>query len=171
MSKRARRIKDHVSIERLLSDYGYNVREINREQQFQCDLHGDGTDNAPSARSYPQSNSWYCFACGKTRDAISTVREREGVDFSQACSMIERKYGLPVWDNYKPADPFEEVEDSEPTDLETLRDKTIRRLERLISERVIELPNALRLWEAVSLLSQSDKQSKAQWEKVYDKLT
>ena len=45
----------------LLSSFGYRVRADggDREEQFQCDLHGDGRDNKPSARFYPD-NTWYC---------------------------------------------------------------------------------------------------------------
>ena len=170
MSKRVDRLKNHISIEKLLSDYGYDVREVNREQQFRCDLHGDGNDNAPSARSYPESDSWYCFACGKVRDIISTVREREGVDFNKACTLLEKKYGLSVWESSrKEVDPLEEKDD-QPTDIDDIRQKTVRRLERLTDERAISFENALRLWEAINLLSHSSKQSVGQWGKVYERL-
>lgn len=59
----AARINQHVSIENILAAYGYRVRPGGgREQQFSCDLHGDGRDGRPSARVYPDSNSWYCVA-------------------------------------------------------------------------------------------------------------
>ena len=72
--RRAERIRSEVPIERVLALYGYEVRTEggSREQQFRCDLHGDGTDNKPSARCYPSSNTWYCWACNQSRDAIQT---------------------------------------------------------------------------------------------------
>ena len=93
---RARNIKDNTSIVEVLADLGYHVHAHggDREQQFSCDLHGDGSDSKPSARVYPDSNSWYCFACGKVRDAISTVREKWGYSFPEACKYLEDKYGV-----------------------------------------------------------------------------
>ena len=50
MSKRAKRIQDSISIEKVLQDLGYPVRGGGmREEQFPCDLHGDGHDGAYSA--------------------------------------------------------------------------------------------------------------------------
>lgn len=59
---RADRIREKIPIVQLLEDFGYGVRASggDREQQFSCNLHGDGQDNKPSARVYPDSDSWYC---------------------------------------------------------------------------------------------------------------
>lgn len=64
LRKRIDRIKRVVEIEDLLADYGYKIHGGggHREQQFQCDLHGDGRDGKPSARMYPESQSWYCVS-------------------------------------------------------------------------------------------------------------
>ena len=95
--RRADRIRQEIPIIQVLYDLGYRVRLDggDREQQFPCDLHGDGSDNKPSARVYPDSNSWYCFACSKPRDAITTLRDRMDLGFSEACKSLEKKYGLP----------------------------------------------------------------------------
>lgn len=92
----AARIKETVPILQVLASYGYRVRDDggDREQQFQCDLHGTGKDNKPSARVYPESNSWYCFACDATRDPIGTVMAKEGVKFWDAIGILEKAYGL-----------------------------------------------------------------------------
>lgn len=94
--RRADRIRDEVPIVQVLMDYGYDVRGDggDREEQFSCDLHGDGSDVKPSARVYPDSESWYCFACDKTRDAVETARAREGLDFWAAIKFLEKKYKL-----------------------------------------------------------------------------
>jgi len=94
---RANRIQKMIPITRVLSDLGYPVREDggNREQQFPCDLHGDGHDQTFSARAYPDSSSWYCFACGSTRDAIQTIRERMDLTFWKAIFYLEKRYNLP----------------------------------------------------------------------------
>jgi len=114
--RRAARIRDEVSIEMLLSHYGYPVVPgANREQQFPCDLHGDGSDGKPSARCYPENNSWYCFACGRSRDAIQTVREKEGLSFRDALQTLERLFKLPdlPWeDGDREVPPVDLVEES-----------------------------------------------------------
>lgn len=93
----ADRIRAEIPIVDVLFQYGYRVHPDgeDREQQFACDLHGDGSDSKPSARVYPETASFHCFACGRSRDAITLVREKEGVEFWQAVKMLEGKYGLP----------------------------------------------------------------------------
>lgn len=107
MSDRARasadRIREHVSIVQVLATLGYDVREDggDREQQFRCDLHGSGHDDKPSARVYPDSNSWYCFGCGLTRDPIETLRAKQGQSFWEAVKVLEQAVGLdPLPMNY-----------------------------------------------------------------------
>lgn len=92
----ADRVRKAVSILQVLAEYGYPVHPGggDREQQFPCDLHGDGRDSRPSARVYPSTNSWHCFACTKTRDVIETVRAKEGLTFWQAVKKLEKVGGL-----------------------------------------------------------------------------
>lgn len=96
--RRIDQIKERIPIAQVLYDYGYPVRPDgeDREEQFPCDLHGDGHDNKPSARLYPDTNSWYCFACSVTRDAIDTVKAKENVSFMEAISILETRYNLPT---------------------------------------------------------------------------
>lgn len=159
--KRAERIKAEIPIDQLLADYGYNIYvDGEREQQFSCDLHGDGTDSKPSARVYPESNQWYCFACTVSRDSIQTVREKEGVGFIEAIDLLERKFKLPSlpWeDAFEETSPEELFAESlrEPSrdtlEIETTRAK--RLLEALTTERTKPLPLMLRLWEQFDCLS------------------
>ena len=95
--QRADRIREEVPIVQVLANYGYMVDPAGegREQQFSCDLHGDGRDTKPSARVYPVSASYYCFACGRSRDAIELVREKEGIEFWDAVRLLEKRHGLP----------------------------------------------------------------------------
>lgn len=152
----AARIREQVPILQVLQSYGYRVRDDGgfREQQFQCDLHGTGRDNKPSARVYPTSNSWYCFACDKTRDAIETVRAKEGVKFWEAVKLLEHAYGLdplPVdygTDNQPGAvslvaaklDPTKTFEQ----DADTVRNY----LDACTLNRDLPLDQLLRFWEA-----------------------
>jgi hypothetical protein len=94
--RRLERIKDEVDILSLLEEFGFHVRgDMDREQQFSCRLHGDGRDSRPSARVYPETQSWHCWACQKSRDAVSTVREVHNLGFMEAVKWLEGKYGLP----------------------------------------------------------------------------
>ncbi len=152
----ADRIRNEVPIIGVLSDYGYAVHPDggDREQQFSCDLHGDGMDTKPSARVYPDSGSFHCFACGRSRDAITLVQEKEGIDFWKAVKALEARYGLPPlpWsaEDEAPKTVADQVGDALKRDL-TYEDtaKRVRRfLATVASERTGSPRQLAGLWEA-----------------------
>ena len=165
--KRSERIKEKISIFSVLHSYNYDVVDSPREQQFRCNLHGDGSDNSPSARAYPDSNSWYCFACGKTRDAISTVMEIEGVSFNQACKALETKYDLPVWVYSRESTEDHFKDEPSVDDLSILVSRTEKLL--MFKTKDIELDTSLRLWEAFNMLSAIDSKE-SHWLKLYNRI-
>ena len=159
----ADRVKEHVPITALLRHYGFPVREDGfHEQQFPCDMHGDGRDTKPSARVYPQTNSWYCFACGKARDVIATVQEREDIGFWEAIRILERMAGLP---------PLSRKEHSEEAHLSPVAvdERDIRRLLQrieailriLTEDRRLDATRTAVLWEVYDTLS--DRVSRAEF--------
>lgn len=163
--RRAERIREEIPIQRVLADYGYDIDpNYDGEQQFSCDLHGDGFDMLPSARVYPDSASWYCFACDVTRDTIQTVRDKEGIEFFPALKKIEQRYGLPSLpfeegeDDYKKGaahgaakeiagllDPSKSFEDDQKR-VQTL-------LDGFTVDRDLPMDDALKLWEAFDKIS------------------
>lgn len=153
--KRADRIRERVSITQFLSDLGYAIQPHggDREQQFSCDLHGDGTDSKPSARVYPSSNSWYCFACSKKRDSITTLMERKGLKFHEACDVIERNYGLPPLPYEKDENEYNDLvfEERKPT-FESMKNRinTILNTQRI--EKSITLSQYLSVWEVYNMI-------------------
>jgi len=154
--QRANRIRDEIPIIKVLEDLGYRVRSDagDREQQFPCDLHGDGRDQKPSARVYPSSGSWYCFACGKSRDAIDTLQEKSGLEFSKACNHLEKSYGLSplpwVADDYQSTSISSEISSvftkSRSFEDESSRTKTF--LDAQTSEKLLPIKAVLGAWEA-----------------------
>ena len=151
MSKRAERIQKEISIERVLYDLGYPVMSGGgREFQFPCDLHGDGNDGKFSARVYPDTASWYCFACGKSRDAIETYRDKFGLDFNKACETIEKKYGLPVF-RYTPRNKkAPQLKNTSKEDYEKMQ-KRVQSLLSFLDQRT-DLEKVLSWWEAYDLI-------------------
>lgn len=150
--RRIQQIREKVPIVQLLADFGYDVNPEfdDHEQQFPCDLHGDGTDIKPSARFYPESNSYYCFGCGLSRDAIRLVQEKQNLKFTEALQFLEKKFSLPNlgWSSdYK--SPRREIEDSLRRSV-TFEDAS-RAAERLLTmitqERMLDRIRTLKLWE------------------------
>jgi len=170
MSPRSERIKTLIPLERVLSDYGYSVRESGGEQQFRCDLHGDGSDNAPSARVYPQTHLFYCFACGRARDVVALVMEKEGADFNKACTLLEKKYNLPAWVYEPRKDVFEQTEEAPQTSHQALERIIRNKLTYLTRSRSIGLSLILRLWEGFDLLLSVEKTTETQWKRLLEQI-
>tara|TARA_X000000950_G_scaffold240276_2_gene293222 strand:+ start:12429 stop:13001 length:573 start_codon:yes stop_codon:yes gene_type:complete len=166
--KRAERIRNEVPLDVVLTRYGYDViPNAEREQQFSCDLHGDGSDSKPSARYYPESTSWHCFACSKSRDAISTVMEKEGKNFSEACTYLEQQYGLPPL-------PWEPTEKKEKVEIDPRREKTVEETSASLLKSLksfgigkdIEIEDLLKLWEIHDMLLYLHREGKVDRQKV-----
>ena len=152
----ADRIRKEVPLAQVLFDYGYDVepRVSDREQQFSCDLHGDGSDGKPSARYYPGGGQFFCFACGRSRDAIELVREKEGVQFWEAIKVHENRYKLPAL-------PWQPGDDDRPPTIKQQVEKALKasetperalsRLERFLSsttqDRSLPPERCAALWE------------------------
>jgi hypothetical protein len=160
--ERAERIRKEIPILEVLDSYGYPLQTDTEthEQQFPCDLHGDGHDGRFSARVYPDTNTWYCWACDKFRDAINTLQEKEELNFSQACYQLEERFGLPHPTSWvssdppkKPLSPAEVVRvDMAPT-YEEEETQTQRLLLYLTKERVLSLALCTQLWGAFDMVS------------------
>lgn len=92
--RRIQRIR-RIPLGKVLHRLGYRVDpDAEVEQQFGCNLHGTGQDTKPSARYYPGSSRWHCFACSTSRDAVQTYRERHGVTLDEALDRLEAAFHL-----------------------------------------------------------------------------
>ena len=154
---RADRIRELIDISQVLSDYGYFI-QIGAEHQFSCDLHGDGFDGKPSARVYPESASWYCWACDKTRDAVETVRAKEGIGFMEAMKLLERRYQLPPlpWDDERDSkpvvtNPFEETY-NRTRSYEEERKLAWQYLDEQTHDRDLPMALLMGLWEGYDMI-------------------
>ncbi len=66
-----------------------NFVKINERTNFaSCPFHPDKT---PSFKYYPKDNSWHCFSCGASKDAIDFVMKRDGISFLQAVKFLLNK--------------------------------------------------------------------------------
>ena len=154
------KLREEVSILDLLIHYGYRVHPGggDREQQFSCDLHGDGRDGRPSARVYPASGSFYCFACSKSRDVIELVRAKEDLGFWQAVRFLERMFSLTPLENRfePPAGSLIPQETSRELDqsmsFSRMRQRVENYLLSLTVDRSVSKDKILRLWETLDHL-------------------
>lgn len=157
--KAADRIQEEIPLVQVLADYGYGVHLDggDHEQQFSCDLHGDGRDGKPSARLYPENNQFFCFACGRSRDAIALVCEKEGVRFWDAVKILEKRYGLdPLpWsedDNKAPPEDTFRAELAAALNPSETPEQAIQRLDRFLlnmcRDRSLTPQRVAGFWEA-----------------------
>ena len=151
--RRADRIRATVSMARILADYGYPINPDggDREQQYPCDLHGDGRDGKASGRLYPTSNSTYCFACGRARDGVAFTMEKEGLKFNEALDKIERRYALPplphsVEDEGDDSESIESMLAEKPASFEDESKRTEKFLRTITRNRALDMIVTLQLW-------------------------
>lgn len=149
-NRRRDRIRLEIPLADLMNELGYNVHSGGGgEEQFCCDLHGDGHDNKPSARLYP-NNTTYCWACSVARDAVSYVRAKKGLEYTAALDWLEKEYKLPSL-------PFEDDDYSTKVNLypdpverddtfEGVTDRVRKQLDRFTVEKTLPLNTLLGFW-------------------------
>lgn len=167
----ADRIRAEIPIVQVLYDYGYHVSLTgeDREQQFSCDLHGSGKDQKPSARVYPESSSFHCFGCGRSRDALTLVREKENIPFWQAVRLLENRYGLtPLpWEGDEAEAPEKDptlhrvdaiLHSKSAVSLEDVLVRIDRLVDNCCRERTVTAEQCAAWWEARDKIEYSHKE-------------
>ena len=69
------------------------VKRSGRQWMARCPIHGERT---PSLSISPEKGVWYCFGCQRSGDAITFVREVEGLDFVGAVERLAAAAGIVV---------------------------------------------------------------------------
>jgi DNA primase len=89
-----RKVKAAIDLVQVMSDYG-PVRRAGRQFTMCCPFHQERT---PSCYLYPEQQTYHCFGCGAHGDVITLVREKEGLDFSDAVELLARRGNVAlVW--------------------------------------------------------------------------
>lgn len=83
-------LRDSIDIEALISDY-VTLKHQGRIARGLCPFHSEKT---PSFTVYPETQSFYCFGCGKGGDAITFIRDIENLDYVEAVKFLSERAGL-----------------------------------------------------------------------------
>lgn len=89
-------IRDSVTMEQIISLYGYKTKH----GFMVCPFHGD---KDASLKVYPGSGGWHCFGCGKGGSVVDFVMEHENCDFRTAVVAIDKAMHMGL------ADPLEDA--------------------------------------------------------------
>jgi len=88
---RIQNIKDTVSMRNLVDYFNVPCQSVGDITQVHCPFHGN--DQHASARVY-ETNTMYCWVCSQMWDVISFIKDYKGVNFADACSILEEMYGI-----------------------------------------------------------------------------
>ena len=82
-------IKNRLPILQVLTHYKI---QVDKHNQILCPFH---PDDKPSCKIYHDTNTYHCFACGKTGDQIQFIQDKEGITkheaINKAKSLVEMK--------------------------------------------------------------------------------
>jgi DNA primase catalytic core len=93
-----RRVKDAIDIVQLMGEYAA-LRKSGKTFACCCPFH---QERSPSCYVYPDTQSYYCFGCQAHGDAISLIRAKENVSFTDAIELLARRAGIQlVYENGK----------------------------------------------------------------------
>lgn len=93
MTDLASEIKKRIDLLSLAKEYGIELKRHGKVYQGLCPFH---SESHPSFTIYPNTNSCYCFGCGKGGTIFDFVMLKESVDFKQALEILAKKAGLPA---------------------------------------------------------------------------
>lgn len=85
-------IKYANSIENVVSSY-VALNKKGRNYLGLCPFHSEKT---PSFTVYPETSSYYCFGCGAGGDAITFIRERENLSYTEAVKFLADRAGIRI---------------------------------------------------------------------------
>lgn len=96
----AQTIKETVSMDTILSLYGYQTKH----GFMVCPFHGD---KDASLKVYKGNKGWHCFGCGRGGSVIDFVMEHDGSSFRSAVAGIDEALQLDLLKDENPFDYYE----------------------------------------------------------------
>ncbi len=105
------------------------LRKAGASYKGLCPFHDEKT---PSFSVTPARGTYHCFGCGVGGDAISFVRETEGLDFVGAIELLADRYGIKP--EYEDASPHADEERRRRERLYALLEQAATYYERLLRE-------------------------------------
>ncbi len=88
-------LRDKTDIEDLIGSY-VELKRRGRLSKGLCPFHSEKT---PSFTVYPDTQSYYCFGCGKGGDVITFIREIENLDYVESVKFLAERAGLNMPDD------------------------------------------------------------------------
>ena len=88
-------LRDRLDIEEFISGY-VNLKHQGRTSKGLCPFHSEKT---PSFTVYNDTQSFYCYGCGKGGDIITFARDIENLDYIEAVKLLADKAGLTMPDD------------------------------------------------------------------------
>lgn len=85
------RLKDEVSVERLVESAGIELKRIGKDIAGRCPFH---EDEQPSLIVTPAKNLWHCFGCQIGGGPIDWVMKLKGVSFRHAVELLKDESSL-----------------------------------------------------------------------------
>jgi len=93
-------VQNSAQIEEVVADF-LSLKKKGQNLWACCPFHQEKT---PSFSVSPTKGFYKCFGCGAAGDAITFIREIEGISFVEAVKYLANKYGIPIQE----ADPHEQ---------------------------------------------------------------
>ena len=103
MQNNAEFVKKHIDIVKVLAD---EIKIFKRGKNFvaRCPFHAD---NNPSLVIYQETQSWYCFGCGKGGDVINFLMLYKKMSFKECLDYLSKKFNLNISNKIeKPQSPL-----------------------------------------------------------------
>ncbi len=88
--EQVRRVKERIDLVQLMGEYT-PLRKSGSQFTGCCAFHQERT---PSMYVYPEQQTYHCFGCGAHGDAITLVREKERLEFSDAIELLAKRAGV-----------------------------------------------------------------------------
>jgi DNA primase len=79
------RLKQEVSLVRLVESQGYKPKRQGRDYVIRCPFH---EDNTPSLVISPANNLYHCFGCGAAGSVIDWTMKTQGLSFRHAVELL-----------------------------------------------------------------------------------
>lgn len=87
------RVIENTDLLDLFRTYGVEVKKTGSNFMARCPFHNEKT---PSLSISPSKNVYYCFGCGAKGNAVSFLREKEGLNFVESIHKLAERLGLEV---------------------------------------------------------------------------